>query len=294
MDGSDPYREPLPPEARPLATTTRWWACAASMAADAPPLVRRRPRTPARSRTEYERRWAGQRAAARWRRATDLEGALGLSSYGDRPLHALLEFRAYALPAPAFFRWRARKLVRVLGAHHPPGTPVAEVGCGAGKNLQVLAWAGYRDLVGTDVSPSALVAVRDWAALFDVPVRTHALDLLAPDRSVLDRLENRVLLTNHVLEQMPRSLPTAIGTLAACRPREVVHIEPCAELLRPARHCTDLATAVHLRAQDYQRSLLTELRAWERRGHLRILEVRPLGYAPLLRNAPALIRWCPA
>ncbi len=287
------YAEPPPPEAVPLPRARYLTSCLAGTLREVPALLRPTRRTPDASRGEYERRWAWQDAEARWRGAGTLADAVASSSYGDRRLHALIESAPYDVPAPAFFRWRARKLARVLAAHHPVDTPVTEVGCGVGKNLQALALAGYRELAGFDVTESAVAGVRDWSAQFGIPVETGRLDLLDPSPEVLRRLAGRVVLTNHVLEQLPRHLPVAVHTLLHAAPREVVHLEPCAEPLRPGRSLFDLASDVHLRACDYQRSLLTVLREQERQGRLRLVEIEPMGYAPRLRNAPTLIRWCP-
>ena len=102
-----------------------------------------------------------------------------------------------------------------------------------------------------------------------------------------------MLLTNHVIEQLPQHVPTAVDTLMRAEPLEVMHIEPCPELLRPWRSALDLATWLHTRARDYQRTLLSELARRQDRGQLTILEVTPLGYAPTPRSLPTLIRWRP-
>ncbi len=88
-------------------------------------------------------------------------------------------------------------------------------------------------------------------------------------------------------------MPGALDALAAAGPREVIHLEPCAELLRPAGSVADLADWLHGAAADYQRTLLIELRRRERDGRLAILEVTRLGYSPRATNGPTLIRWRP-
>jgi SAM-dependent methyltransferase len=288
-----PYALAPPAAAVPLSRGRLAAVCLREIADELPLLGRRRRRTATRSQLEYEQRWAGQAAGARWLAAERVEDAVGLSSFGDATLTALMEFRPYAVPAPDFFRWRARKLALVVGTHHPPSTPIAEIGCGLGKNLLALASAGFERLSGFDPTASAVEAVAAQAAHFGLDIETGRLDLLDPDPGVTRSLAGRVLLTNHVMEQLPRGIPTALDTLLGCQPAEVLHLEPCAELLRPWRWAPDLATAVHMRAVDYQRTLLTELRRLERAGRITILEVRPLGYAPRVRHAPALVRWTP-
>lgn len=250
-------------------------------------------RTQQVSLTEYGKRWAEVETQGRWLATTVLAEAAGLSSYGTRQLHALLDFVPYRLPAYAFFRWRARKLGAIFGAHHGPSVPVAEIGCGAGKNMLALALAGYRHLSGYDPTESAVRCVTAQAGHFGLSIEAGRLDLLRPEPTILSRLHDQVLFTNHVIEQLPRHVPTAVETLLRAEPLEVIHIEPCPELLRPWRGVLDLATWLHTRASDYQRTLLGELARRHKLGQLTVLEVTPLGYAPRPRSLPTLIRWRP-
>ncbi len=217
-----------------------------------------------------------------------------LSSYGRARLHALIDAAPYAVDAPAFFRWRADKLAAVFGTHHPRSTPITEIGCGVGKNLLALARAGYDRLAGYDPAPSAVRAVASLAGRYGLAIETGRFDLLDPDQEVLARLRGQVLFTNLVLEQLPRHVPEALECLLRAAPLEVMHIEPCPEVLHPWRSASDLATWLHTRANDYQRILLDELARWQRAGRITIAEVTALGYAPHPRSAPTLVRWRPA
>jgi hypothetical protein len=257
-------------------------------------VTRRSRRTPARSHAEYEARWASQLVSHRWQAAADLPTAISLSSYGTRQLTALMNFITCSVPAPAFFTWRAAKIAAIFCAHYPVGTPITEIGCGLGKNLIVLSHAGYTRLTGLDPTNAAIQAVQDQAAWFRQPWRAGRLDLLNPDPAIVGQLAGQVLFTNHVIEQFPGHTRLAIDGLLRAQPAEVIHIEPCAELLAPARSAADLASWLHIIAADYQRTLLTTLNDLAAQGQLEILEARLLGYSPRLANAPALIRWRPA
>jgi SAM-dependent methyltransferase len=256
-------------------------------------LARWRSRAPERSLREYEARWSAQWAKLRRQPASDLATAVTMSSYGSRPLNALLEFVPYEISAPAFFRWRAAKLGRIFGAHYATSTPIAEIGCGLGKNLLALAYAGFTDLAGFDPTESAVRAVTEEAAYFGQPWRVGHGNLLDPDPGLLDWLSGRVLFTNHVIEQLPRHVPQALDWLCRAAPAEVLHFEPCVEFLRPARDLGDLAGWLHVVSADYQRSLLGCLRTLAADGQVELLEARSLGYSPRLTHAPALIRWRP-
>ena len=288
------YPVPLPAGATPLPAWRRRTALARAVRQEATRLTRRSRRTPARSRAEYEARWAGQFADHRWQAVADLDAAIGLSSYGTRELTALMDFTPCSVPAPAFFTWRAAKIAAIFRAHYPVGTPITEIGCGLGKNLIVLAHAGYTRLTGLDPANAAIQAVQDQAAWFRQPWQAGRFDLLNPDPASVGQLAGQVLFTNHVIEQFPGHTRLALDCLLRAQPAEVIHIEPCAELLAPARSAADLASWLHIIAADYQRTLLATLNDLAARGRLEILEARLLGYSPRLANAPALIRWRPA
>jgi SAM-dependent methyltransferase len=288
------YPVPFPAEAIPLPAWRRSTALAGAVRQEVTRVTRRRRRTPARSHAEYEVRWASQLADHRWQAAAELPAAISLSSYGTRQLTALMNFIPCSVPAPAFFTWRAAKIAAIFRAHYPADTPITEIGCGLGKNLIVLAYAGYTRLTGLDPTNAAIQAVQEQAAWFRQPWQAGRLDLLNPHPATLGQLAGQVLFTNHVIEQLPGHTRLALECLLRARPAEVIHIEPCAELLAPARSAADLASWLHIIAADYQRTLLTTLNDLAGRGRLEILEARLLGYSPRLANAPALIRWRPA
>jgi SAM-dependent methyltransferase len=266
-------------------------ACGKHAARDLKKLAKSHRRTPDASRREYEQRWQRQARDRRWMAAPTLAEAQALSSYGDETLTALIDFRPYAIGARDFFRWRSRKIVAIFSALFERSKPIVEIGCGLGKNLFALASGGFSNLSGFDVSPTAVAAVRDQAQHFGVAIEAARLDVLAPDSETVAGFSDAVIFTNHVLEQLPRDLEAALDALCACDASEVVHLEPCFELLRPTRSMIDAVTALHTVACDYQRTLLSALKRRERRGAIRLLDVRPLGYSPRLINAPTLIRW---
>jgi SAM-dependent methyltransferase len=291
---SQAYPVPLPAEAVPLSPLPRSAALARAIWREGARVAHRSRRTPASSLTEYKTRWAGQLAGRRWQATAGLDAAISLSSYGMAQLTALIDFTPCSVPAPAFFTWRAAKIAAIFRTHYPADTPITEIGCGVGKNLIVLAHAGYIRLTGLDPTGPAVNAVREQAEWFRQPWQTGRFDLLDPDPAVLARVAGKVLFTNHVIEQLPGHTRQALDCLRRARPAEVIHIEPCAELLAPARSAADLASWLHIIAADYQRALLTTLNELAAQGHLEILEARLLGYSPRLTNAPALIRWRPS
>lgn len=251
-------------------------------------------RTPRRSVAEYDGRWAAQIRQRRWADATCLEDGVRRSSYGDRVLNALVDFRAVRIPAPDYFLWRARKLAEILrAAGVADDDPVIELGCGVGKNLAALAHSGFCRLAGTDVSQQAIDGTREHLGHLGVPAELRCADLLdlVPHR---DLVADRVVLTNYVLEQLPGDLEVVLRSLAAARPRQVVHVEPCPDLLPGRRRWEQVPSTWHARAHNYQVDLMPTLTRLADQEVLRVLEVRALGFSPYLFHSPTLLRWAPA
>lgn len=288
------YDVPVPASATALPTLTRYAAVGEQAATEARSWLRRRcrPRTPAASAQEYDRRWHSHAQQRRWQRASSLSEAVRLSSYGDARLRALVEFQPVSIPAPDYFAWRAGKLAAVLGAHGSRDQQMIEVGCGLGKNLVALAQQGFTRLSGLDVSHHAVAATREQLAAFGVPAVVEQADIrdLGEQRALV---AGSTVFTNYVLEQFPRQLEPILHRLAELGPRQVLHIEPCADRLPRRRAWERLPSSWHVRAHHYQRALLRVLRGLEQRGVLTVLEVTPLGFSPYLFHSPVLVRWQP-
>jgi hypothetical protein len=276
-----------PPGARPAGPFAVAQRLAVQALRDLGHGLRRRRRRGRLSLDEYEKRWAGQLAGFRWEQADDLDQAVRTSSYGVGSRLCLVEGRPMYMAAEDFFAWRADVLGALFRELHEPDTPVTEVGCGTGKNLLVLARAGYRDLQGLEPTRSGREAVRQLSRRFELGVDVRPFDLLTSDPTPL---RGRVVLTNHVMEQLPYDVERAVRNLASGRPAEVIHIEPCIESLSRTS-LVDWATRWHAWAWDYQRNLLRVVARLENKGVVETLEVRRLRYAPHLRSDPTLVRW---
>jgi SAM-dependent methyltransferase len=288
------YDVPVPPTATALPALDRYAAVGAQAVTEARAWLRRRgrPRTPTVSAVEYDQRWSAQARGRRWDGASGLSEAVRLSSYGDSSLRALVEFQPVSIPAPDYFAWRAAKLGAIFGAHSGRDEPVLEVGCGLGKNLLALAHEGFSRLRGLDVSPHAVRASREQLAAFGVRSVVEQADILELGGR-RELVTGSTVFTNYVLEQFPQHLEPILRRLAELGPRQVIHLEPCADRLPCRRAWERLPSSWHVRAHHYQRALIRTLRRLEQRGVLTVREVRPLGFSPYLFHSPVLLRWEP-
>jgi SAM-dependent methyltransferase len=286
---------PLPPSARPARRFPALRRSLVEIGRRLPALARGRRlrRTPEQAAAEYETRWEARLQERRWERFQDLREYLAGSQGQGNAITALMEGALWEVDVADFNGWRAEKIGRIFRAFYGTDQEIVELGCGYGKNLLALWLAGFHRLTGCDVSPRGLQAVREQAAHFGLRLETRLLDLTDLSCPSWACVEGKVVLTHYAMEQLPRHLDDVLGRLAQARPREVLHLEPLAELLRPWRSLVDLETWLHMYLSDYQRSLLTSLRQAADRGLLEILNVEPLRFSPRVRSSPALVRWRP-
>lgn len=288
------YAVPPPSCAQPVRAPQRWLAVGAAGVEESATFLRRRGRrrTPARAQAEYQQRWTSQGRGTSWLAVTDLQRAVRYSSYGEHRLSAMLEFGAWSLDAPDFFAWRAEKIAAVVGAHADRDDQIVELGCGMGKNLIALAHHGFTRLSGLDPAPAAVTGAAQRLNTLGVPAEIRQGSVLDA-ASMTPLAEGASVFTNYVMEQLPDDIEAAARTIASCGPRQVLHIEPCCDRLPGRRRWERWPSVWHVRACDYQRSLLQVLHRLEAEGRVRLLEITPLGFSPEMFHSPVLIRWEP-
>jgi hypothetical protein len=116
--------------------------------------------------------------------------------------------------------------------------------------------------------------------------------LLKEDDNAHALLRGNTVFTYYCLEQLHRELSVIIENILRARPAVVIHIEPTREILRYSS-LLDINSMVYSRAMDYPANLLSTLRSYADKGRIAIDSVMRLGYAPALRNYPALVVWRP-
>ncbi|MGQ0550166.1 MAG: class I SAM-dependent methyltransferase [Armatimonadota bacterium] len=277
-----------------LSALAEWLYLSREIVRDAAALLSRgvhRSRT--RVAGDYDRGvWQQILAEKRWL------GARTLADYvepdrGARRL-ATMNGRLVRIDSREYYRSRNQILLTVLERWAEGNEDLVELGCGVGFNIFVLRLSGrWKRLLGLDVSDNALAAARETARHFGVTgVAFESLDLGDAADPNLPLLRGKVVFTYYVLEQLKYELRPAIENLARAGVRRAIHIEPGTDLL----HRWSLrfaANRLYILRQDYQDRLVEVLRALEKDGLLRILDLRRLGYAPSPKNDPVMVVWEP-
>jgi hypothetical protein len=284
----------MPASARPISGL----AAAAALGLEAARIARRVARGRA-ARTgevvsaEYDAGyWSDALRDAAWRRCPTVEDYVAPRAAGTRL--ARIQNRLVRIPHRDYYQYRGDVLRLALRESAASATELVELGCGHGVNLFSLACdPHWTRLTGLDISASALEAARQAAAHFGLSGTLHfrPLDLLASDHPSWPMVRGATVFTYYSFEQLKRGLRAAVDNVLRAAPARVIHFEVTPELwgLNPS----DLVNRLYIWSQDYQSSLLTILRALERDGRLRILDIRRLFYAPGLRNDASLICWEP-
>ena len=284
----------MPASARPISP----FAAAAALGLEAARIGRRVARGRA-ARTgdvvsaEYDGGyWSNALRDAAWQRCRTVADYVAPAAPGSRV--AKIENRLVRIPHRDYYEYRGEVLRRTLREKAGEARALVELGCGHGVNLFSLACdPHWTTLTGADISSSALAAGREAARHFGLSERMTflPLDLLAADHPSWAAVRSATVFTYYSFEQLKRGLRAAVENVLRAAPARVIHFEVTPELwgFGPA----DLVNRFYIWSQDYQSSLLTILRAFEREKRLQILDIRRLFYAPGVRNDASLICWEP-
>ncbi len=202
--------------------------------------------------------------------------------------------RLVRIKACDYYVYRTQRLQEVIQQYAGHEPEVIELGCGCGYNLFALALMNHWPrLGGFDISPHALEAAREAAQHFGIAnVSFGTLDLTNGDDPSFQAIGDKTVFTYLCLEQLKYHTPAVVENLLRAGVRRVIHIETTHELLR-LLSLKDWATYLYVLRMDYQDNLLKTLKAFEKRGVLRIVDVKRLYYSPVHRNDPTLICWEP-
>lgn len=250
-------------------------------------LCLRRIRTPTVSHAEYEARWRRILDDAEWKRCGTLEDFL-FNTKRD-PHLALVDSALVHTSSTEYRRFRHRKVFDTLARFVPPESELVELGSGMGGNLFGLAHhqAPWK-LTGLELSPAGILCGQSIAATYGLPIRFEQIDLLDSGNLAWQRIRGRYVFTYYCLEQLPHHTEAVLANILKAGPRMVIHIEPAYELLKPWKPL-DAVTWLYIRSRDYQRSLLSTLRAMP----VTIREASLLRYASSAQHFPMVVVWAP-
>jgi len=199
------------------------------------------------------------------------------------------------LLSPIQARRRYLALIESVLRRYLPAAAVAELGAGYGSVILQLArrprFAGVPLLAG-EYAERGCELIRQLSQASGLRIVVGHCDL--GSRTPVDFAvpEGALLFTSMAVHYVPRLSEGYVHAIAALRPAAVVNVEPCYE------HCssstlTGLLRRRYIEINDYNRNLMSVLRAQQAAGTLRIVEEIPavIGINPLL--PVSVVVWVP-
>src|SRR5262249_6583883 len=151
---------------------------------------------------------------------------------------------------------RREALVEAISRYTPDGSDVLELGCGWGLNLFSLYMERrWPRLAGYDISWNALMAAREAAQHFGIPIEFDVVDAIDGEASGFAAFRGHTVFTYYALEQLKYETRKVIANVARWGPRRVIHIEPSSEYLRWLSPL-DVINRLYIARRDYQDNLL--------------------------------------
>jgi hypothetical protein len=279
---------------RPVGGLRAARAIGRDIAASLAGIWRRKARVKARVAEEYDQGyWSDVQRERAWLRFPDLEAYL--LERGDTPRTCRVGSTLVQVPTREYYRFRARMLRLVLREFADDVDELAEIGSGYGYNVLTLSLdSRWRRLRGFDISDVGVATAREIAAHYGLAERLefHRLDLTDAADAAFRDLRGATVFSYYCFEQLPAHTSVVVENLLRAGVSRVIHIEPAVEFLRWTS-VLDWASYLYIIRSDYQRTLLSTLRRFEREGRLKILHSERLEFAPGIHHDPALICWAP-
>lgn len=177
-----------------------------------------------------------------------------------------------------------------------PATALVELGCGYGSVILSLAkrlgLKGQPVLAG-EYTESGVALVKLLAQSQGMAIDAQPCDFLRQPMTKLPVPPGALIFTSYATSTIPMLPAGFIDSLAAWQPRAVVHFEPCYEHC-PPETLLGLLRKQYIKANDYNRNLLTELRGAQKRGKIEIINEQAAVFGMNALFPASIIAWRPS
>lgn len=171
---------------------------------------------------------------------------------------------------------------------------IAEIGCGTGINLLLLAEQfPAAQLIGADWASVCCDILAQMSTQLKRPIRCEVFNMLTAtgwDGHGID--QRTACLTVHAMEQLGAGWQAFADFLVARRPGLCVHIEPLVELYDDAGAFDDRARRYHLK-RGYLRGFHPHILAECREGKAELVSSRRIAFGGLFHEAYSVLVWRP-
>ena len=231
----------------------------------------------------WERGWS--EARQKFRNKPVAESLIPAFIHVDQPVRWKQEF--YQPDAEQNELTHVRMMQDWIGNHLEDCASIYEFGCGTGFNLVALAQRLQNTFVyGFDFSPAAVDLVNQAGWALQLPIVAYYCDMLAPKLALQ---HNCGVFTFGAIEQLAGKFVPFIEYLLANKPKIIVHVEPCIELL-DENNLVDYLAIMFMKKRGYTSGLLPWLQNDPR---VEVIAVERPGFGSLMIDSYNLIVWRP-
>lgn len=168
---------------------------------------------------------------------------------------------------------------------YAPSKSIVELGCGYGSVILNIAQKMKNkefDFLAADLTTSGSLCAQRIAEMENIQLKTGWCDFSNPDVTNLNIPQNSIIFTSYALHYIKGIPQDFINFILSTKPKAVIHFEPLAELFDNSLY--GLMKRKYMQVNDYNMSMLSTLKEYEKKGMLKIRDVVPevFGKNPLL------------
>jgi hypothetical protein len=176
------------------------------------------------------------------------------------------------------------QFIEIMKNNFAKDDPIVELGSGVGSKLFVLAKNGFTNLKGFELTHQGVVIANNYAKKKNYSIEFEQLDMTKslPKKD----LENKVIFTYAVLEQLKNYMKKILLNIISVNPRKIINFEVNYDE-------SSFLTKMYLNSVDYQNNLMKNLKKLERNEKIKIISKEKLNiqYSPV--NQLSSIIWKP-
>ena len=201
----------------------------------------------------------------------------------------LLEDKLCRVSSSEFYKYRQIPFLKIIKQFTNPEEIIVELGCGWGRNLFCLRGFNFKNrLEGYEFTKNGYESAKEVNEFFKCGIKFGRVDLT---KDLQIDISGKTVFTQKVLEQLKYDTEKVINNLIKAKPKQVIHIEPTYELF--PNNIRGLSSRLYIQLSDYQKSLLTTLKLFEKEGKIKILDAHRLKFGAKPIYEDSLIRWKP-
>ncbi|MGY5148923.1 MAG: class I SAM-dependent methyltransferase [Candidatus Nitrosopumilus sp. bin_68KS] len=176
------------------------------------------------------------------------------------------------------------QFIEIMRNNFEKDEPIIELGSGVGSKLFVLAKNGFSNLKGFELTHQGVKIANDFAKKRNYSIEFEQLNIA--ESLPKKELENKVIFTYAVLEQLKNYMENIISNLISVNPKKVINFEVNYD-------DSSLLTKMYLNSVDYQNNLMLNLKKYQSKKKIKILFNKKLSiqFSPV--NQLSSIIWEP-